>query len=114
MMPGMIMLWNGTVSNIPSGWTLCDGTMGTPDLRDKFVLGAGNIPGPHESGGSKVHGHTFVGDGHSHDLLSGDLILTDSPSGNLAYETASNPSSGTTDSGENVPPYYTLCYIMKL
>ncbi|GAH67850.1 unnamed protein product, partial [marine sediment metagenome] len=36
MMPGMITFWHGTVENIPAGWHLCDGTEGTPNLRNKF------------------------------------------------------------------------------
>lgn len=39
---GMIILWNGSVPAIPAGWNLCDGTSGTPDLRDKFVIAAGS------------------------------------------------------------------------
>lgn len=39
---GGIVIWSGSASNIPSGWTLCDGTNGTPDLRNRFVVGAGN------------------------------------------------------------------------
>jgi hypothetical protein len=38
---GLICLWRGEVSTIPSGWQLCDGTNDTPDLRDKFIVGAG-------------------------------------------------------------------------
>lgn len=37
---GMILMWSGTISTIPAGWNLCDGTNGTPDLRDRFVVGA--------------------------------------------------------------------------
>ena len=37
---GMIMLWKGSVNNVPQGWALCDGTKDTPDLRGRFVLGA--------------------------------------------------------------------------
>jgi microcystin-dependent protein len=37
---GLISLWSGTVATIPSGWVLCDGTNSTPDLRDKFIVGA--------------------------------------------------------------------------
>ena len=37
---GAIVMWNGTLATIPSGWHACDGTNGTPDLRDKFVVGA--------------------------------------------------------------------------
>ena len=36
---GTIVMWSGLVGSIPTGWTLCDGTLGTPDLRDRFVRG---------------------------------------------------------------------------
>jgi hypothetical protein len=39
---GMIMLWSGSIASIPSGWALCDGGSGTPDLQDRFVVGAGS------------------------------------------------------------------------
>lgn len=82
---GMIMLWSGTISSIPSGWYLCNGSNGTPDLRDKFVIGASadsggvaktNITGSYtQSGGSKdaivvSHTHTATSSvtdpGHTH------------------------------------------------
>ena len=44
---GMIMMWSGTIATIPSGWVLCDGTSSTPDLRNRFVIGAHS-----DSGGS--------------------------------------------------------------
>ena len=37
---GMIMMWSGTIATIPSGWYLCNGSNSTPDLRDKFIIGA--------------------------------------------------------------------------
>ena len=37
---GMIMMWSGTIATIPSGWLLCNGSNSTPDLRDKFIIGA--------------------------------------------------------------------------
>ncbi len=37
---GMILMWSGTIATIPSGWALCDGSSGTPDLRDRFIVGA--------------------------------------------------------------------------
>lgn len=37
---GVILAWSGTVANIPSGWVFCDGNNGTPDLRDRFIVGA--------------------------------------------------------------------------
>lgn len=36
---GVIVMWSGSIKNIPKGWLLCDGTKGTPDLRERFVLG---------------------------------------------------------------------------
>jgi hypothetical protein len=37
---GMIMMWSGTIATIPTGWLLCNGSSGTPDLRNRFVIGA--------------------------------------------------------------------------
>jgi hypothetical protein len=52
---GMIVMWGGAIANIPSGWQLCDGTNGTPDLRNIFIKGvaAGNEPGG--IGGDSMH-----------------------------------------------------------
>jgi len=64
---GGIILWSGTVASIPASWQLCDGTNGTPDLRDKFVVGAKqddagvaktNLTGSlTQSGGAVSHHH---------------------------------------------------------
>ncbi len=37
---GLISMWSGTIANIPSGWVLCNGSNGTPDLRNRFIIGA--------------------------------------------------------------------------
>ena len=37
---GIIAMWSGLISNIPTGWHLCNGSNGTPDLRNKFIIGA--------------------------------------------------------------------------
>lgn len=51
---GCIVLWSGILGDIPGGWALCDGNNGTPDLRDKFVMGAGGSTGNAlDTGGSK-------------------------------------------------------------
>ena len=39
---GVIVMWSGQTSAIPTGWVLCDGSNSTPDLRDKFIMGAGS------------------------------------------------------------------------
>ena len=49
---GMIMIWSGSVGSVPSGWVLCNGSNSTPDLRDKFVLGAGSTYAVGATGGS--------------------------------------------------------------
>ena len=45
-------MWSGSSSNIPSGWLLCNGSNGTPDLRDRFIVGAGNSYPVGNTGGS--------------------------------------------------------------
>jgi microcystin-dependent protein len=39
---GSIIMWSGAIADIPSGWQLCDGTNNTPDLRNRFIVGAGD------------------------------------------------------------------------
>jgi len=60
---GVIAMWSGSIATIPSGWYLCNGTNGTPDLRDRFIVGAGNTYTPSGTGGSAdaivpSHSHT--------------------------------------------------------
>jgi hypothetical protein len=47
---GGIILWSGSIASIPSGWALCNGSNGTPDLTDRFVIGAGGSFNPNTSG----------------------------------------------------------------
>jgi microcystin-dependent protein len=61
---GMIMMWSGTIATIPSGWLLCDGSNSTPDLRNRFVVGAGSTYAVNATGGSAdaiVVSHTHTG-----------------------------------------------------
>jgi len=60
---GMIMLWSGSSATIPSGWLLCDGSNSTPDLRNRFVVGATSTYAVGATGGSAnaivvSHNHT--------------------------------------------------------
>ena len=60
---GTIAVWYGSAASIPYGWALCDGTNGTPDLRSRFVYGAGgdvNTKGSYVSGWNNVNGHLPV------------------------------------------------------
>lgn len=108
---GTIALWRNPIASIPPTWKLCDGSLGTPDLRDRFLVGSGSTYNPGDSGGSVNHVHTFTSDGHQHDLLEGDSIEP-----GIGYEpiTTSDIDTGTTDSSSNLPPYYSLAFIQKI
>jgi hypothetical protein len=67
---GMIVHWYGLAADCPSGWAICDGTNGTPNLRDRFIVGAGNTYNLSDSGGSASQ--TITVDGHV-------LTLTEMP-----------------------------------
>jgi len=107
---GLILLWHGAIVDIPSGFKLCDGNNGTPDLRDKFVIGAGSTYNPADTGGTLTHTHAFTGDGHTHTFPVGPHLATGIGKNN---ETRSENVTGTTDAGVNTPPYYALAFIMK-
>ena len=64
---GMITMWSGNVANVPPGWVLCDGKSDTPDLRDRFVLGAGGDYGGdgHARDGTFEHTHGVTVHGHA-------------------------------------------------
>jgi microcystin-dependent protein len=66
---GGIIMWSGGV--VPSGWHLCDGTGGTPDLRDRFVVGAGTTYAAGSSGGAATHDHGGSTAGHA--LIEAEL-----------------------------------------
>jgi microcystin-dependent protein len=59
---GMVTMWSGTINNIPSGWLICDGTNGTPDLRGRFVLGY-NTNASEVTGTSDNNGFTTINTG---------------------------------------------------
>src|SRR5688572_20346960 len=52
---GIIVMWHGLLSAIPTGWALCDGQNGTPDLREKFAKGAAADADPGDTGGAALH-----------------------------------------------------------
>lgn len=116
---GMIMLWSGSIATIPSGWVLCNGSNGTPDLRDRFVVGAGSTYAVSDTGGEATHtltaaempSHTHT---HTHGAApgSGSALACYGSSGASPASFSTN-SAGSGGAHENRPPYYALAYIMK-
>jgi hypothetical protein len=177
---GNIQMWSGAVANIPSvwgaDWALCNGQNGTPNLMDRFVVGAGNLYAPGAVGGSTsislstanlpAHNHPVSDGGHAHPYtesphnhpvyenphvhtyncyvngstnafgwagagvqengLTGlgttnasttGLSIGNATSNLTIYSANSNISVGNTGSGQAftvVPPYYAVCYVMKI
>lgn len=96
--PGMIMMWSGDIVDIGTGdlagWTLCDGSNGSPDLRDRFIVGAGNVPTgtinngvAFDTAGGGSHTHTING----HALTQSQLPVHRHSKGTLVF------ASGLTD-----------------
>jgi hypothetical protein len=135
---GMISLWYGSIGSVPVGWYLCDGTNGTPDLRDKFVVGAGSTYSVAATGGSAdaivvSHTHTATSTvtdpGHNHTTTagaggfsgatgSGFFIGNDAGAVTGTRTTGitvatTNATAGVSGTNANLPPYYALAYVMK-
>ena len=137
---GGIIMWSGATNNIPSGWALCDGQNGTPNLQDKFIVGAGSSYAVDATGGSAnatlpihshdkgtisvtggdhSHGYTFLNQNVSHGGGSSAYGRTTTSastggSGSLTMSVSgSTGSEGSSATNANLPPYYALAYIMK-
>ena len=130
---GAIMLWSGSIASIPSGWLLCNGSSGTPDLRDRFVVGAGSTYAVANTGGSAnatlvshTHTATSTDSGHTHTVPSGasgaSTPTGPAPAASISGQTTATGTANITTSistegssatNANLPPYYALAYIMK-
>jgi len=101
---GAIIMWSGI--SIPTGWAICDGSNGTPDLRDRFIMGtsAVNNTDVNQTGGANsytlsvtqlpIHTHSFItqsSGSHTHDIYGG-------PNG---YPIVNAGSPGNTATGNN-------------
>jgi len=141
---GGIIMWSGSVASIPSGWALCNGSNGTPDLRNRFVVGAGSTYAVNATGGSAdaivvSHTHTFSATtssagSHTHTINNGgslssavsnggvagtvtptSTINTTNAAGDHAHTiSGTTASTGSSGTNANLPPYYALAYIIKL
>ena len=117
---GGIIIWSGASTAIPSGWHLCDGTSGTPDLRNRFIVGAGSEYKVGDTGGSNEvtlnisqmpkHRHEVPMSSGS-DYVDIDYAQKDKRNSNTQAYT---DYVGGSQPHENRPPYYALCYIMKI
>lgn len=127
---GLICMWSG--STPPDGWALCDGTNNTPDLRGRFVLGSNTSHVLGTTGGSEtvvltishMPSHTHVQqlaqNGNKRPMQSNQSSGSSGYYDSYTYTntgTTNNVPTLSTGNGvahENMPPYYTLAYIMKL
>jgi hypothetical protein len=130
---GIVVMWSGAANAIPTGYALCDGTNSTPDLRDRFIVGAGNNYNVGAQGGSAnavliAHNHDITANSsnsNQNDYFGGSTAnygISASGAGNITYsstiktkgqDNAGNASTTQTGTDANLPPYYALCYIMK-
>ena len=141
---GVILIWSGSIASIPSGWGLCDGTDGKPNLRSRFIIGAessGTYTVGATGGASFVqltisempsHNHTILIDG-DHNHFVKEVNRGEEGSSGIDQSVGSYTEAGeiknTSFSGnhthlmnntgfgiahENRPPYYALAYIIKL
>lgn len=130
---GIISMWHGQVDQIPPDWALCDGQNGTPDLRDRFILGWGKKMINQKGGQEQVTLNVDQMPVHTH---PGDVtIITSEPlytnnkiyhawNSNQQFSSSSHNVSHTGDvqlnnagkgkAHNNMPPYYVLAFIMKL
>jgi len=127
---GIIIPYFNTLKNLPSDWLVCDGTNGTPDLRNRFVIGAGRYYRFKSTGGEKtvtLHRQTIPN--HSHKIFSHNPgfgcgggrnigVGAGFPTndgvgiGNPKYVSEQN-NNRITEPHNNMPPYYSMFYIMR-
>lgn len=133
---GGIIMWSGSIATIPTGWALCNGSNGTPDLRSRFIVGAtsdastgvtfnadtGVVSGayaPGNTGGSVAHQLTIPEmPAHTHTYnqntnANTDHSGSDTVSNNPSFSSQPTGSTGGNDFHENRPPYYALAFIMR-
>jgi microcystin-dependent protein len=117
---GVILMWSGSIASIPSGWLLCNGTSGTPDLRDRFIVGAGSTYAPGNTGGFATyslsgaqlpsHTHSLSASGttstvdinHTHNGTTANVDINHIHSGTTVGMNSNTTHTHTiTDSGHN-------------
>jgi len=109
---GGIILWYGALEAKPARYRVCDGMCGTPDLRDKYIVGAGSSYNPGDNGGSNEHDHTINANSHSHHLPTPGTISTNNPVDDRFL--SNEIITGTALEKNHRPPFRSLRYIMKV
>ena len=119
---GAIIMWSGT--NVPDGWALCNGQGGTPDLRDRFIVGAGSSYGVGSTGGANtvaLSSSQIPSHAHNYSFRIAGLAGAVSEKYHQFYYVNEGGGTGsrTTNAAgggqahENRPPYYALAFIMR-
>lgn len=124
---GGIIMWSGTIASIPSGWALCDGANGTPDLRGRFIVGYDGTHHDYNEIGKTGGADTVVlTEGqmprHRHNLdLRMDTQVEQNQGHpgamsyyNMEYDSRVSAYAGNNECHENRPPFYVLAYIMRV
>ena len=131
---GVIMMWSGTIATIPSGFALCDGSNNTPDLRDKFIVGAKQDDGVGAASTAKsnITGSLAATGGSTSATTSQEGVheFTGSEDNSAQVQDASSSYNGIqnknsrdrhqhgidwrhTHTVPTIPPFYAIAYIMK-
>ncbi len=127
---GGIITWSGSMTSIPDGWALCNGSTynghETPDLRDRFIVGAGGGYSVKAKGGeesvtltvaqipSHTHSYSFTGGDISGNFEGNNYFYNQSERYADKKNTKTTDAAGGGQPHENRPPYYALCYIMRV
>jgi len=124
---GAIIMWSGPLASIPSGWALCDGSNGTPNLSDRFIYSVHSGENPGATGGSATipahyhsvyHDHAAATTGNnsaSQTVLElGGWGVARNPHTHAVDLPGMTVNSSTDGAASNIPPYYKLAFIMKL
>lgn len=109
---GVILMWSGSVSSIPAGWHLCNGSNGTPNLTDRFVYGAASDGEVNTTGGSAnavavSHSHSgsaASAGSHSH---SGSTNTTGNHTHRVYHATNDRTGSYINERSSDKSSYYT-------